>query len=585
MLDQVLETAAKGASEDRLIRAVRKARYRARTDLIWLARNVLAMPDVSRDIHGPMVSTLQTFDLPSFELCEQYDVRLPNGRWKYTPPIPMLSLPGKRRRLLLDFRGSLKTSLNVIAHTVQWIINYPDAAILIVHTSSEKAEIVVNRIREIFQYNPVFRALFPELVPQRKVADFGNRAGFTVPARSTACTHTEPTVMAGGMNKSLSGLHFDVIKFTDVVDEETIRGAGLQETIDSFYLKQNLLVSPLYWIDVEGTRYHYSDLYGRIVDEWKSGHRDFWSVYVRSVFRRVRHTFTPDDLDAPLLLDEKGRRVSWWPERYPLELLEEMERTDPYMFSCQMMNNPALSEGQAVFPVSDQYPKWITRADFITNVRVVRRVVSIDLAETTGERSNYTAASVGAWDIHGRVYIEHVIIGRLTADEAVQMIFALNERYRPDEIRIEETGYLRGLMASINRQMQLRGITLPLVFLRRDTRVAKVERIHRTLQPWYVRGDLVFLDDLGDPGSPGSAKNAEVKHHLLNELSRFPLYSEDDILDTLADMFQDRQNFGRLGEDEKLSAEIALKRAWNRMLGFIRDEYDSGGAPPYSRAR
>lgn len=577
----------KQVSLEGIVEAWKRARYRARTDLIWLAKNVLGMPDVRRDIHGPMVSRLQQFPLPPFEQAAEYDVLGPAG-WKYVPPVPMLDLPGKRRRLILDFRGSFKTSLNVIAHTIQWIVNYPDVAVLVVHTSSEKAEIVVNKIREIFQYNKLFRALFPELVPNRRVADFGSRAGFITPGRSPSCVHTEPTVMAGGMNKSLSGLHFDVIKFTDVVDEETIRGSGLQETISSFYLKHNLLVSPLYWIDVEGTRYHFSDLYGRILDEWKGGRRDYWEVYVRSVFRRVEDDFSPDGLEKPFLLDAAGRRVSWWPERYPVDLLEEMERADPYMFSCQMLNSPSVAEGESVFPVNDQLPKWISRADYMANVKVVRRIVSVDLAETTGPKSNLTAASVAGIDIHGRVYIEHIVIGRFSAEESVQLLFLLNDRYRPDEIRIEETGYLRGLMATINRQMQLKQKHLPLVFLKRDTRTAKIERIHRTLQPWYVRGDIVFLDDLGDPGHVDSVKNAEVKRRLLEELSRFPLYSEDDILDTLADMFQERTNFGPMGLDDRMANEIALKRAWNRLLGFPEDQdtpMPGSDAPFYSRLR
>ena len=580
-----MEKDLKDLSQDQLIEKIRRLRYKARTDLIWLANNVLEMPDVSPIIHGPMVRSLQPFVLPPYEVCADYDVWTESG-WRWRNPVPMLSLPGKRRRLILDFRGSLKTSINIIAHTIQWIINYPDVAILIVHTSSEKAEIVVNRIRSIFQYNPIFRSLFPELTPRTRVADFGNRSGFTVPARSADCPHVEPTVMAGGMNKSLSGLHFDVIKFTDVVDEETIRGSGLTDTIDSFYLKQNLLVSPLYWIDVEGTRYHFSDLYGRIIDEWRRGHRNFWQIYVRGVFKRAVDDpkFDPDELEAPLATDETGRRISWWPERYPVDLLEEMERADAYMFSCQMMNSPSLDQGRNVFPVNNEFPKWIRRSDFLTNVRVMERVMCVDLAETTTDKSNSTAITVAAWDAMGRVYVEHVVVGRLTPDQTVSLLFEMHKRYLPVEVRIEETGYLRGLMPTINRQSQLTGVVLPLVFIKRDSRMAKMERIHRTLQPWYVRGDLVFLEDLGDPGHPGSARNQEVKQRLLEELARFPLSTEDDILDTLSDLFQKRGSFGVGPPDSSQQFEQEKQAAWRRLLGLEPEFYNEGWSPvEYSR--
>lgn len=571
---------------DEVIDRIRQLRYRARTDLVWLANRVLEMPDVNRKTHGPMIASLQSFPLPPYEECKHCDVW--NGRgFEWRNPIPMLELPGRRRRLILDFRGSLKTSINIIAHTIQWIINYPDVALLVVHTSTEKAEIVVNRIRSIFQYNQVFRSLFPEMVPASRVADFGSRGSFTVPGRSRECTHVEPTVMSGGMNKSLSGLHFDVIKFTDVVDEETIRGSGLQDTIESFYLKQNLLVSPLYWIDVEGTRYHFSDLYGRIIDEWKHGHRDFWQIYLRGVFKRAVENprFDPDELEAPFLLDEKGKRVPWWPERYPLSYLEEMERSDSYMFSCQMLNNPALDAGRSVFPVNDEYPKWIRRADFLTNVRVADRVMCVDLAETVGDKSNHSAITVAAWDVLGRVYAEHVIVGRMTPEEIVTTIYNMYSKYRPSQVRIEETGYTRGLMPTILRQGRIIGINLPIDLVKRDTHTSKVERIHRTLQPWYVRGDLIFLEDLGDPGHPDSALNTRVKERLLLELSRFPLFAEDDILDTLSDVFQKRSEFGPVGDPSEAKPEIRAKREWERFLGIQQQSYNEVEEPgiPYSR--
>ena len=65
------------------------------------------------------------------------------------------------------------------------------------------------------------------------------------------------------------------------------------------------------------------------------------------------------------------------------------------------------------------------------------------------------------------------------------------------------------------------------------TQVGKVERI-LSLQPWYKNGLVYFSTELSD----------DAREELKHELSRFPKYSHDDILDTLADLFQNEEVFG-----------------------------------------
>ena len=68
-----------------------------------------------------------------------------------------------------------------------------------------------------------------------------------------------------------------------------------------------------------------------------------------------------------------------------------------------------------------------------------------------------------------------------------------------------------------------------IVPLRRDNRVSKQERI-RGLQPWFKAGIIRFSEDI------------PCRIDLLNEILRFPKYSHDDILDTLADQMQNRDS-------------------------------------------
>src|ERR1039457_5710477 len=107
-------------------------RWKARTDLGWLCREILNYPDVSdsnggpwHGLHQPIIDILQHFPKPTAEQFDNND-KLVSGKWQYKSLLPLLKLPGNRWMLSLDPLGFLKTSINVVSHVIQWIINNPD---------------------------------------------------------------------------------------------------------------------------------------------------------------------------------------------------------------------------------------------------------------------------------------------------------------------------------------------------------------------------------------------------------------------------------------------------------------------------
>ena len=559
-------------------------RWRARTDLLFLCNEVLGYKDVDPVVHGGLISKLQKFPSPmDKETREKFD-RFENGRWSYTPIVPMQRLPGKRRLLILDARGHLKTTINAQAHVIQWIINYPEVAILIVQSTSEKAESILQEIKRHFQGNPVFRQLFPEHCPQKRVFEWGTQSSFTTEARPRSCTRKEPTVMAVGIETGSAGYHFDVIKFSDIVEQKNSKTPEACSAIaDNFYMMENLLVAPSYWIDVEGTRYSFADVYGRIIEtEWKrkAPEKRTWDFYVRSCFRRKTpdgspERFTPDELGLPFLLDENGKRVPWWPRdasgnpRFTLESLESMESQNPYIFSCQQLNSPS-SHGHTVFQVNDSRPVKIRRDVFESNVRVSHYDIAVDTAESDRQDANYSAIVVGAWSAYGKCYIVEIVHGRFMPDRLIEKVLLTAAKYskRLNSVKIEKTPFVTGLMSGMRRQMDLSGFYPPVELIPRDTRTSKVERITNTLQPWYNSGDVVFLDDLGIEDEP---ERSRVWSHLLQELEEFPLSRTDDLLDAIADLFQNKQWFGR--ESPRPSPKVESEIRMRKFLG-IEDPFE-----------
>lgn len=541
---------AKAPSQTELDR-IRYGRWKARTDLGWLCREVIGFKDIHDIYHGPLLNTLQKFPKPTREQFREND-KFENGTWKYKPISSLLELPGKRRRLILESRGHLKTSINIIAHTLQWIINYPDINICIIQAQIEKAEELVTTIKDIFLENKVFRDLFPEHCPPHNIKEWYTKRAFKTEARTKGIIRNESTVMGASIEKGMAGYHFDVLKFTDIVNETNSDTAEMVEKINKrFAISQNLLATPpdLYWMDVEGTRYHVSDVYGKIIDRWMeekaAGKEPTYLCSTRGCFLKDVEDpkNTPDELALPDKVVD-GRKFPVWP-RTPdspkgltFEFFETVREEDPAIFACQNLNNPMAEEsGLVVFRVNEDLPKKIRRQVFQQRIPVVYREIVVDTAHTVSERADYTVITVGAWSRDGKVYIEEIQRGKFTPDETQKRIIETYHRYntplRPVRaVKIEQTGYTLG-WTDLKRYMDRTGKYLPITMIKRDSRTTKAERIQSTLQPWYVNGNIVFLDDL--PAWPALEK----------ELIGFPKYKHDDILDTLADFFQGKEWFGR----------------------------------------
>lgn len=600
------------------IDAWRTARWKARTDLGWFCRNVLGYPDVSDNnyqpgtrtekgdgphlpIHQPLIDTVQKFPVPTKEQMEKHD-KFINGKWHYTPIMTMNRLPGKRRTLILDARSFLKTTVNTMAHSLQWVVNYPDVAIMVIQSNGAKAETFISEIKDHFTSNIKFRELFPEHVPHKNINDFGTRQYFTTLARTPGKIRREPTILASSIDKGMAGYHFDVIKCSDIVDPSNINGQGLQDVKRSFYYLPPLLIAPSYWIDVEGTRYHSDDTYGDIIDKEmrELPENRQYNMYIRSCYQRDvpagrKQTYNIEDLKLPFKKGPDGKPLSWWPERFSTAHYERMKTDDPFVFATQQLNDPAAAAGAKVFGKPIRY---ISRQTFNT-IPIAYKEIVIDTAETISKRADYTVLTVVSWDnTYGRMYVDEIHRDRFMVNEWMEILLGRNglvARHRPLRIKIEETGFVRGLEGSIKREFDKskRLYNLPeltLDMIKRDNQQGKTERIQNTLQSPYMNDDIIFLQDINrwcrkhNPLYLIEPKCNCTTDALGKELDDFPFPKTDDILDTLADAYQGKKYFGRM--TERLSPkEInhAMKQAMTKLLlyGLLPGEEREAGNDGY----
>lgn len=461
----------------------------------------------------------------------------------------------------------------MICHTIQWILNYPDITILIVHGKQEVALDMLGAIRNHFLTNPVLRDLYPDYCPAQK--DAGNELKFLVKNRKKV--RVEPTVTMASIGTVTAGYHFDVIKFTDIVNEiNTLTREQMQKVIAAFGMYRNVLVSPDRWIDVEGTTYSESDLYATTLEAEAKLPVDQrqWRIHVRGAYKKDTggrpYTFLPEERELRDLVDPTGSKISWFPKKFPVHELERMRRdpvTGEFLFAAQQLNNPIDTSDNKPFPANKLRTKT---HEEIRKVPIAYYTTTVDFAETDKRGSDYTVILTCGWDGNGRCYVVDARHGKFLPDEAINQLFdvALNPKMRPRRILVEETGYVRGLKTSIRRIEDLRGIYLPLLYVPRDNDRGKEERILLTLQPWFQRGEIIFDDSL------------PCFEHFRKELTSFPKGRTDDLIDALADQFQAREWVGRENARpaDKEQFDTYFKEAQQRA-------FDMRVAPPVESAQ
>jgi predicted phage terminase large subunit-like protein len=496
----------------------KEARQRCRTDLIYLCTKVLGYKDVNEAVHGKMVDTLQKFT-GGVDKGERITLK----GCDYAPNVEMWRLPGKRKKLILIPRGHLKSTVATIAHTIQWIINYQDIRILISTATQGQAIKFISEMKAHFQQNEAFRYLFPEFCPQGKnVKEFGTQESFTVPARQLA--RKEPTVSICTVGSVVAGGHFDVHKNDDLVDKENVRTPDQIANVNSHFgflwpLVETSSIPPHHgWVDVIGTRYDFSDLYGIILDAQAGLPEDL------KPYQELVQSAAPNYPEGPTL----------WPDRVPIESLRSIEKDPtqgPGVLASQYLMNPIPASSGLV---DNEKQIIFTPKDVIQKLYAYLTLhVTVDLAgmePSTNRQSDndYTAINVHGFGQDGRLYVLDIKHGRFTPFEVIDMLFDLTAKHpRLIDIKIEKEAHARVLMAFLKREMVKRQRFLPIVEIRRDNRTSKQQRI-KGLQPWFRNGSIAFAEDL------------PCRLNLINEVLRFPKFAHDDILDTIADAMQNR---------------------------------------------
>lgn len=215
-------------------------------------------------------------------------------------------------------------------------------------------------------------------------------------------------------------------------------------------------------------------------------------------------------------LDEHNE--SFWPDQFPLENLQRLERSSAYVFAGQYMQRPA-PIGGGLF--KDEWWRFYTVAP-----KLQYRVIYGDTAQKTGETNDYSVFQCWGAAEDGAIYLLDQVRGKWEAPELLSAARAFwNKHKGPDagfsvlrSFKIEDKVSGTGLIQTLRRE------GCPVLGIKRDR-----DKVTRAMDAApSIQAGQVYLPQA-----------APFLSDFLSEASVFPNGAHDDQLDPMMDAVQD----------------------------------------------
>lgn len=457
------------------------ASERGRRDLYFFCHDILGYKDMLPRVHQQVCDT-------------------------YGPP-PDLTKPFEdqdeiHNYLILDPRGEFKTSISIGKALQNWV-NWPEIATLRMSGIETLVKRTIQETRSQLLSNTTLRELYPESVPwsdkkgEQGLApsDFGTAYGLTHPRRKNP--RREPTLTISTLESVKAGSHYEWVTGDDLVHEKNYQTRDLlQKTIDDWDLARNLL-NPRGFRELLGTRYDWSDLYGRILEtnkgQWRTHVRPIWTEdleYAKANGFHIPETYLPGDL------------IHLHPERWTLRELIEIQNDNPYLFNCQRLNNPV--------PAS---------ADNFTMVELVRHTIKRDKYPDTGMMNIFmgwkfdfvdaeaepAVGVVGGWDSKGRLFVIDLAMGRFKPSQIIDLMIEFWLKWPISRAVLADNKKERMLEPGLMSRLRQKRLSFPIDWVKfggndqtEDAAISYVltlEPLLRENQLWF-HGELPHLTNL-----------------------------------------------------------------------------------------
>lgn len=280
-------------------------------------------------------------------------------------------------------RGASKTTGITQGWLSKKIADNPNIRVGLFSNTDRQAWAFSGAIRSCLESNDRFIELYGDCVSRKKWTDAEWLHKDSIHQRSK-----DRTVYAGGVGTPIVSKRFDIILLDDILDKEnTSSPEQMQKVKDWFNLVLRPCLVPGGVIIYIGTRWAEGDLAEELIKPVEEGGRG-WKNFVIPAWKEV-----------------DGELVSYWPDRWPISVLQhELEEMGSAFFGVAYLNDVSgLTKGNVFprMPMPDAY-YFTTLPDGEYTFRM-----GIDLASSERESADYTARVVTAVDQEGGFWVLH----------------------------------------------------------------------------------------------------------------------------------------------------------------------------------
>jgi len=306
-------------------------------------------------------------------------------------------------------REHYKSTIITFGLTIKDILNDPELTFCILSYNRPTAKAFLRQIKRELEDNVKLQDLFPEIFyadPRKESPKWSEDDGIVVKRKGNP---KESTVEAWGLVDSQPiARHFKRLIYNDVVTKDSVTTPDMiRKVTEAWELSLNVGAEGgkrRY----EGTRYHYNDTYKTIMER-------------KAAMPRL-YPATEDGTYT-------GKPVFMTRE----ELVEKRTAMGPYVFACQMLQNPKQDTQEGFEESWLRY--WLVKQWQNMNVYII-----CDPASSKKKDSSFTCFIVIGLGQDKNYYIIDIVRDRMSLTERANVLFALHRKYKPILVGYEKYG-------------------------------------------------------------------------------------------------------------------------------------------------
>lgn len=396
--------------------------------------------------------------------------------------------------LQLAPRGFGKSTVCTVTKVIHLLCCNRDLRILLASKTKGNAENFLKEVKGHLEGNVDLIRIFGEFYDPKKVRKWTD-AEIDVMGRKQMLKESNVTCL--GVDSAIVSRHYDVIISDDLVDEENSRTKAQRDKTKTWYYQtmDPTLEPPEEGVRFRGehhrlgTRYHYDDLWGHLIENELADH----------------HQVIP-------ALDEEGR--SPWPEKFTAAFLEDKrKKAGTIIFNAQYQNDCDAMKGE-VFAYDDCQQIPASEYPDESDMKIFMGVdLAIKESETTDQFAICVVGVIGKIGSGSeKYYVLDYYAGQLRFSQQTEKIVSMYKAWDPILCLVEANAYQLAQVQELKRKngdMRVRP---------HQTDKDKMTRAWK-LSPLFEDGRFFFKKDSMGP--------------LIDQLVLFPNHRYKDLFDAL----------------------------------------------------